>query len=324
MKKKTSIIIKELLEKNGTLSAKDLSEYLGISPRATFKQLRNLLEKKEISKVGKPPKVFYHLPKAKVAIAEFVLNRELESLINENFLYITSTGNELEGLRGFEKWCTNRNLKIEKTAKEYQKTFNKYKKFKRAGLINGLEKMKATFKKVYLNKIYYLDFYSIERFGKTKLGQYLLYAKQSQNRKLIKVLTDIIKPKIKVILNKYNIHAIAFVPPTVKREIQFMKVFEHYLSLNLPKVSIVKVKSDIMIPQKTLNKLQDRIENAKLTIIVDEKKSFKRVLLIDDAIGSGSTLNETANQLKSKKIAKEVIGLAITGSFKGFDVISEV
>ena len=49
------------------------------------------------------------------------------------------------------------------------------------------------------------------------------------------------------------------------------------------------------------------------------------MLLIDDAVGSGATLNETAKQIRNKKLASgKIIGLAITGSFKGFDVISEV
>jgi len=48
-------------------------------------------------------------------------------------------------------------------------------------------------------------------------------------------------------------------------------------------------------------------------------------LLLNDAVGSGATLNETAAQMKLKGIVKgKIIGLAITGSFKGFDVISEV
>jgi len=48
-------------------------------------------------------------------------------------------------------------------------------------------------------------------------------------------------------------------------------------------------------------------------------------LLIDDAIGSGATLNEIALQIKNRGIVNgKIIGLAITGSIKGFDVISEV
>jgi predicted amidophosphoribosyltransferase len=53
-------------------------------------------------------------------------------------------------------------------------------------------------------------------------------------------------------------------------------------------------------------------------------QKFDKVLLIDDAIGSGATLNETAMKLKETGMAKEVIGFAIVGSMKGFEVIREV
>lgn len=49
------------------------------------------------------------------------------------------------------------------------------------------------------------------------------------------------------------------------------------------------------------------------------------MLLIDDAVGSGATMNEIAKQIKNiNLVSGEIIGLSITGSFKGFDVISEV
>ena len=59
-------------------------------------------------------------------------------------------------------------------------------------------------------------------------------------------------------------------------------------------------------------------------MLVTEKKSFNHVLLIDDAVGSGATLNEIAKQMKNKNIAKKITGLALVGSFKGFDIISEI
>ena len=84
------------------------------------------------------------------------------------------------------------------------------------------------------------------------------------------------------------------------------------------------MKTPVIVPQKTLNKLEDRIENAKRTIMVDDTKKFKTVLLIDDALGSGATINETAKKIKNQGLADTIIGLAITGSFSGFEVISEV
>lgn len=59
--------------------------------------------------------------------------------------------------------------------------------------------------------------------------------------------------------------------------------------------------------------------------MVSDNSQHGNILLIDDAVGSGSTLNETARQIREKGICNDkIIGLAITGSFKGFDVISEV
>ena len=95
--------------------------------------------------------------------------------------------------------------------------------------------------------------------------------------------------------------------------------------MKVSRINIVKTKNKLLIPQKTLNKLEDRIENAKKTIIVNDTRIFNNILLIDDAVGSGSTLNETALQIRRKKICTgKIYGLAIVGSFKGFDVISEV
>jgi predicted amidophosphoribosyltransferase len=188
-----------------------------------------------------------------------------------------------------------------------------------------MQKLQSSFEAVYLDELFYLDFYSIERFGKTKLGQLLLYAKQNQNAELITQLAVSARPQIEKLITRFAVDAVGFIPPTVKREVQFMVEFAKQLRLTVPIISTTKVTSDVAVPQKTLTKIEDRIENARRTIIVTERKQYKNILLIDDAVGSGATLNETANKLKDQKVATgKVIGLAITGSYKGFDVISEI
>jgi predicted amidophosphoribosyltransferase len=188
-----------------------------------------------------------------------------------------------------------------------------------------MSKLSNTFAKVNLDALYYLDFYSIERFGKTRLGQLLLYAKQSQDKSLMKELIKDIKPAIDKLIKNKKIDSIGFVPPTVKRKIQFMKQLEKNLHLNLPIIPIIKIKTPVIIPQKTLNKLEDRVENAKSTFIVTPVAGSQNILLIDDAVGSGATINEIAGQMRHKKDrVNKIIGLTITGSFKGFDVISEI
>lgn len=312
------------IKKNKQATAKELVDFLSISRQALFKNhLSKMINNKTLTKIGKPPKVFYLINEENRKI-EIDIAPNIKKIIDENYLIITPVGTQKIGWEGFVYWCEKNNQDILKTAEEYIKILKKYNQYKKLGLINGINKFKNSFEKVYLNKLYYLDFYSIEKFGKTKLGQMLLYGKQSGNKKIIKEIVTEIKPKIEYIIKKHNIDAIGFIPWTVKREVQFMKVLERELKLNIKIISIEKVKTEIIVPQKTLSKLKDRIENAKNTIIVTEKGQYSNILLIDDAVGSGATLNETAKQIKDKKISKEIIGLAITGSFKGFDVISEV
>jgi phosphoribosylpyrophosphate synthetase len=318
------IKIIEYIKKHGRVSANQLSNNFDLSRQMIHRHLIDLIHKGVIDKIGTPPKVFYFIKKEKVAENEIDIDKKTKKTIEKNYLIITSSGERKSGVEGFIYWCDKNKLPIEKTTQEYVETLKKYEKFKKNELINGTVKIKSTFKEVALKHLFYLDFYSIERFGKTKLGQLLLYAKQSQNKKLMKELIDVIRPRVVQIIIKYKIDGIGFIPPTVKRETQFMKILENYLKLQVKTLKISKIKTDIVVPQKTLNKLDDRIDNAKKTIVVEDYSQYNNVLLIDDAVGSGATLNETAAQIKQNKIAKNVIGLAITGSFKGFDVISEV
>ena len=322
----TSEKILDFISKNNQASGKQLSDYLGvITARAVRKQLKNLLDKGILRKVGKPPKVYYLLKEDKQEYFTREIDKKTKKIINDRYLFISPTGESKPGWEGFLSWCQKTKQDPIKTSKDYISTLKKFDSFRKDGLIDGMQKMQNTFKDVFLDKLFYLDFYSIERFGKTKLGQMLLYAKQSQNVRLMRELVKEINPKVISIIDKYDIDGVLFVPPTVKREIQFMRELERMLKLPIRNISVGKIRTDIVIPQKTLSKLVDRIENARHTIVVEDTGSFRNVLIIDDAVGSGATINETAKQIKEKGLARgKIIGLAITGSFKGFDVISEV
>ncbi len=308
------------------VSPKEIIEHLGFSPQAVYKQLSRLIEQDVINKVGKPPKVFYALVEKKEDEKEYnIIPKNIKDFIDKEFLDITVDGREVKGWESFVGWCLKRGQNIENSAVDYVEIIKKYNSIKKNGLIDGMAKMKSTFSNVYLDNLFYLDFYSIERFGKTKLGKFLLYAKQSQDKKLIKQLSIEIKPKINALIKLFKIDAVIFVPPTVKRETQLMKELEKNLKLEIDIIKVAKIKTPIIIPQKTLNKLEERIENAKKTFVVEATKDHKNILIIDDAVGSGATLNEIAFQIKEKRIVKDkIIGLAITGSLKGFDVVSEV
>lgn len=325
---KTSDKIVEYIKIRNTVRPDELIREFGLSPRAIFKQLRNLLSEGIIDKRGTPPLVVYFIKELPLKSNDEIesFNSKDLNILYENFLIITPKGEMKRGIEAFSYWCRERNLDIAGSIRDYIKTIDKYNKFKKDGFIDGMSKLTQTFnKEIYLDKLYYLDFYSIERFGKTALGTLLLYAKQGQNRNLMKMIFSEVYPRICKLIKKEKIDAIGFIPPTLKREIQFMKEMERYMDIGLPKINIVKTMGAIIVAQKSLSNLEDRIENAKDTIFIDDNKKYNNILLIDDAVGSGATLNETAKKLKEKNmVVGNIVGLGLTGSFKGFDVINEI
>lgn len=321
----TKIKILEYIRQKERATTFELARSLGLSRQAIHGHLNDLLDKQQIVKIGKSPKVYYQVFEQKLnKLDEGAIPLEQKSLIGERFLNITPSGEFMEGVEGFLTWCHDRGLSVDKTVTQYIEVITKHDSYKKNGYIDGMYKLKKTFSEVFLEKIYYLDFYAIEIFGKTKLGQILLYAKQSQDLKMINRLINEIRPKILKLIELERVEAVGFVPPTVKREIQLMKELQRGLGINLPIIKLEKIKTQVTVPQKTLTKLSDRILNAEHTLISRDTRSFDKVLLIDDALGSGATLNEMARKLKKNKNAKEVVGLAITGSFSGFEIISEV
>jgi len=326
MKTNTSLKIIEFLKKNKEATATQISEFLGISYQGTFKQLNKLQVLNLIKKIGKPPFVFYLLNEnIDLAVNTFDIDKKDIEIIEKNYIYFSPAGEVYDGVSGFIKWCESKKQDVIKTSQEYVKTISKYEKYKKGGFIDGMVKMRATFNSLGVDELYYFDFYSIERFGKTKLGALLLYAKQSQSVELINKIYEIIKDDFFKFLKNKDIDAVCFVPPTVSRKIQFQKELEKKLNIKLPHVRITKIVNQIPVPQKTLNKLEDRMENARSTIFIKEDNVFKNILIIDDGVGSGSTINEIALKIKNKGICSgKIIGLAITCSYNGFDVINEV
>lgn len=314
------------IKEKGQATVNELLDVLPIERAMIHRHLKSMAEAGIIRKIGSAPKVWYVLAEKKAPILAVPdIPPSAGKIINANFLLVTPQGERLDGVAGFVRWCADRQYDIVKKSSEYEALYRKYNAIRKGGLLDGTLKMRGTFgDDRCIDKVYYVDFYAWEIFGKTKLGQLLLYAKQSQDRKMIKEVVDIIHPFVDSLIMKYRIDAVGYIPPTVKRTIQVIDVMRKNLHVALPEIKLTKVVSGVRVPQKTLSKLQERVDNARETIIVSGSENFGSVLLIDDAVGSGATLNETARKLKNQGIAKEVIGLAIAGSLKGFDVISEV
>ncbi|HVU55475.1 MAG TPA: hypothetical protein VHD83_10490 [Puia sp.] len=324
----------ELFLNSNELTIKEIVDKVGISNQMAHLVVKNLLQENKLEKLGAPPKTIYrfiqddHLNHPAETIYKMPALGEKESnFLQKTFLIVTETGDLLEGIKAFDYWTRQRKLPFAKTLHEYMLTKERYSKYyEPSGVINGIEKLKNTkgYDHIWLDNLYYLDFYAIERFGKTRLGVLLHYAKQGQNKFLMRIMMESVNSRVKEFLNEQQADAIGFVPPTIRREVQLMKFIQTQLNISLPVIEIKKISGIIPVPQKSLSKLEERIRNAENTFAITDRRSFGHVVLIDDAVGSGSTLNQIAGKIKNKGVAKKVTGLAIVGSFKGFDVITDI
>ena len=326
MNKKDEILA--IIRKSDKISVKELEGMLPIGRVMIHRHLKKLIEENIIIRLGIPPKVYYSIKKSdSTDKQDYNIDNKTRKKIDNNFTLLEPNGNEIEGFDGFAMWCKERNYDTARKADEYVKLLDDYEKFTKDGFIDATSKIETSFNKEdkFLDKLYYLYPYSLPVFGKTKMGQWLFHAKQTQNKVLMKKVIDIVRPQIINFIKKERVDSVGFIPPTVPRNIQFMKELEKSLNLKVPIIKIEKIKMPIMIQQKGLKDLKDRIRNAEETMAIENNShDYKNTLIIDDFTGSGSTLNIIARNIKKKKISDNVSGLTIAGSMNGFEVIKEV
>jgi predicted amidophosphoribosyltransferase len=310
------------ITKFGPIRAAQIVKMLGISTKTVYKHLASLQDEQLISKSGSTPKVFYQ----KYQTQEIGFNNEEYSqIIEQNYLYVSPTGDLIRGVNGLKTWCLKNKFDFEQEKLAYIGKIKQVSKLKQNGVLSAKKTILSGKNKLYLDNIYFSDFYTLDYFGKTKLGQLVYVGKTSQNKNLIREVAGLIKPSMLPLITKLEIQYVCFIPPTIERKVQFVNMLKKSLRLDLPEIIAVKVPSNTKVAQKTLRKLEDRIENAQKTIAVNPNQIINgNVLIIDDATGSGATLNETAKKIKTISPTVKVYGYSVVGSYKGFDVISEV
>jgi orotate phosphoribosyltransferase-like protein len=107
---------------------------------------------------------------------------------------------------------------------------------------------------------------------------------------------------------------------------------QDYLAENIlqadKKIKVQKIFNGSIVPQKSKSDLKLRIENALLTNHIAEAisdiKKIKRILILDDAIGSCATVHAIAFKLKEMNPKLEICAIAQVCSYKGFDVVKDI
>ena len=197
-------------------------------------------------------------------------------------------------------------------------------KFFQNGFLDATQKITQSFTQNYLTKLWYLDFYSWEVFGKTKLGSLILYAKQNSDEKLMKKISSIIQKKLQQKISAENFEIIGIIPHSVPRKKDFLCTTLSFCSLSpSPQKIFTKIFKKHAVAQKTLKSKSEREQNAHETLFLMQKNFPPKILLIDDACGSGATLNIAAEKIKKVSPRTQIYGLTFVGSLKGFQVITE-
>ena len=129
----------------------------------------------------------------------------------------------------------------------------------------------------------------------------MFFAKQHQDKQQLKNLISLFYRNLECLLTTFDINAIALTPPSISRKVQILDLVDQLLGRSIPRIPLVKYSpSKILISEKSLRRPEERIQNAKNTIFIREEDiDYNTVLLVDDFVGSGATLNETAIKLKT-------------------------
>ena len=302
--------ILECIKKIGTTSPREVSSITKYGSSTVTKYIAELLADGYITKSGNPPHVSYKV----VPYAS--------EIIQESFMY--RDGNiTLFGIEGFWKWSEKvlKEYSDEEKVKIYEDAYREYQKMK--GL-HGYYTIDLKIEDVVLDGLFCINLYNMPiKDGitkRTKSAHLFEIVKGSGNKeklsKKVEYFYDDIKNIISFVEEK-NIEAVSFIPPTANRPVQVMKLLRKYFEkFTIPTVEIKRNFTDptgSRIEQKHIGSVERRIENARETYNPILGKEYESVLLVDDLIGSGATINEVARKIKEKGIAKKVYAMGLVG-----------
>ena len=312
----------------------ELSYYLQKNRPLIHRYLKELLTRGELMTSGSGPHTVYKRTKPTLKsqwkYPEYLFDYQKIQYLEQYFYKFAPNGELLTGSKGFVRRCIERKLDPSQKIDNFI-TIAKYieKSKNSCWLIDVTKDFKQHIEWWAIDKLFYADQYKWMEFGRGKLAELTFYAKDNQSMQMITQSINFIKNQLECLIRHEHVDAIAFAPHSRKRTIQLLHELKKKLNIFwLPLINLVKYAPyRTIVAQKTLKTREQRIQNARQTILVDTKddfKKYKKVLLIDDFVWSGATLNETAKKLKHYGV-EQVIWFAWVGNTNlTYEVINEI
>ena len=93
--------------------------------------------------------------------------------------------------------------------------------------------------------------------------------KQHQNKQQLKSLISLFYRNLEYLLTAFDINTIALIPSSISHKVQILDLVDQLLDPSIPRIPLIKYSpSKILIPQKSLGRSEERIQNAKNTIFI--------------------------------------------------------
>lgn len=326
--------ILDAFDHQNTWGVTELSYYLKKSRTLIHKYLKELLHRWELVTVWSGSHTVYKKKKTtNISSSPYDAYRfdyNQIQYLETHFYKFAPNGELLTGIKWFLSRCLKRNIDPYKAVEKFITIVKYIEKTKNScWLLEVTEDFKNHIEWWCIDKLFYADQYKWMEFWRWKLAELTFFAKDNQNIKMITQSIDMIKSQLECLIYHEKFDAIAFAPHSKKRSIQLLHELKKRLNMFwLPTINLVKYAPyGTIVAQKTLKSREDRIQNAKQTILIDTKldlKKYKKVLLIDDFVWSWSTLNETAKKLKNSWVV-QIIWFAWVGNTNlTYDVINEI
>ena len=324
----------DLLENIEIIWATEISNRLWLSRVIVHKILKRLLEENKVEKIWKwahtkYKSLIFSWNKEEITFDDLIINYKTKKFFDDNFYKFDSDWKILKWFDWFKYWLKDRNFDLNKSIQNYKKIYNYIEKLENnCWLLDATDIFNKKFEKNYMKKVFYAWEYSFMEFWRSKLAEITFFAKQSQNKNLINDSIDEIFYKIECLIKTENIDCIAIIPWSIDRKNQLLWILKNRLKdFQIDFLNIIKYyPNNISIPQKSIKSKSWRLKNASNTIFVnDEKvKKYSKILLIDDFVWSGATLNITAKKI-NELWWKNIIWFAFVWSLDlSYEVINEI
>lgn len=330
------------------------SGYLEIGKVMLHRHLKRLHHLGLIERIGTPPHVYYRCIKvvARDALEQAIMDQHLsgEDLFGQYFAYMKNF-QLLEGPEAFKEWFIGKQLPNLRKNKSRKRALSEQvitalldasstyltmraeledSKIPELALFDGTPRYKSIHSSPIVKTVYYVDFYSLPVYGRSRLGHYIQKAKvgDQYSRVYIDRIAQTISGPINMLVAKHKVDALLWVPHSLKRQVGLMDELRRQLGGTRAEIKVIKAFPAEVIPQKSISDLQMRITNALASNHImtshHQLKTIRSVLIIDDAIGSNATIHGIATKLKQGNDSLEIHAIAPVGSFKGFDIIQDI